>query len=159
LKIPDALLKRIITACYILIISLIIFSGCAKKESIKNQTDDEGVLRQRGMEYWNYKTSKEEGLEKMYPYEDLYSRKKISLVKYIQMHANQSVVYSGYQIEDIAKIDADSASVRMKVKIRIKVAGSKPPLEGEREMTDKWLRMDGEWYHVLRETNSLNQKN
>lgn len=125
------------------IFCLIIFSGCATKEAVKNVPDEE-VLRERIVAYWNHKVKQE--FDKSYEYEDPYFRKKINMVNYIRsFHAGKSG-WAGAKIEDL-KIEGDSAIVDMKVMLRMHASSSRN-VEQDVPIEERWVKADGIWYHV-----------
>ena len=128
----------------ILIFFLIIFPGCAKKEAIKKVSDDD-VLRQRVMVYWNAMINEE--YEKMYEIEYPLFKKETTRSKYIRFMSNPSMKYDSYEIIDIKRVDADVSEVNGKVNVTLKPFGAKP-LTVDRVLSERWVRVEGEWYHV-----------
>ncbi|MBI5640428.1 MAG: hypothetical protein HZA17_08385 [Nitrospirae bacterium] len=146
-------MRGIKTAFYLVILSLIIFSGCAKKEAVKSLQDEE-VLKQRVMSYWNHKISRE--FDKAYSYEDPVFRKKSSLTIYLKQYDNPAMTYTRFEVQDIKLNDAEHAEVKIKTDVRLKVPGAKA-FEHDTELTELWVRVDGEWYHVPKGKKSLTQ--
>lgn len=142
MKIPNNVFNKVIKACYIFIIALIIFSGCAKKEAVKNITDEE-VLRARVAEYWNYVMK--EDFVKSYDYEDLLFQKSVSTMRYIKMHTE------AFKIKDVKingiSLDGNSGVADITVKVEIHAPGVKP-LVTDSARKDRWGKIDGIWYHV-----------
>jgi len=137
----------------IFIFLLIISFGCAKKEAIKSLQDEE-VLKERVTSYWNHKIKRE--FDKVYPYEDPLFRKRISLVAYIQQYGSSAKTYTSFEVQNIKLNDAEHAEVKIKTDVRLKVPGAKA-FEHETELTEQWVRVDGEWYHVPKGKKSLAQ--
>lgn len=136
------------------IFSLIIFSGCATKEAVKN-VSDEDVLRERVMTYWNHKIKKE--LDRSYEYEDPYYKKKYNMVSYIKSIHTGKAEWSVAKIESL-KIDGDSAIVDMKIRMRVVTAPSKN-IEHDVPLRETWVKVDGMWYHTqqkFRERQTVN---
>ncbi len=122
---------------------LTIFSGCVTKEARKDLTEEE-ILRQRIMAYWEFKIR--QAFDKSYDFEDPLFRKKMTLVNYIKGFNTARAGWSGASIEGL-KIEGDSAIVDMKVKVRIFASPSKP-IEQDVALKEKWVKVDGLWYHV-----------
>jgi len=122
---------------------LIIFSGCAKKEAIKSVSDEE-VLRGRVTAYWNHKVKEE--FDRSYEYEDPLYRKKVGLVNYIKSFNTERAGWTNSAVEGL-KIENESAIVDMKLRVRIVVKPSKN-LEQDVLLKEKWVKVDGIWYHV-----------
>ena len=130
---------------YLLVIFfLIIFSGCATKEAVRNISEDE-VLRERVMTYWGHKIRQE--FEKSYSYEDPYYRKRFNMVNYIRGIDTARASWTSSTIEGL-KIEGDSAIIDMKVKLRITVTPSVKNIEQEVPIKETWVKVDGIWYHV-----------
>lgn len=138
-QINEIRLKRLVAAIFL----LTILSGCVTKEAIKDISDEE-ALRQRIMAYWNHKVKQE--FEKSYEYEDPLFRKKMTIVKYIKGFNTARAGWSGASIEGL-KIEGDSAIVDMKVRVKI-VASSSGNIEQDVALKEKWVKVDGLWYHV-----------
>ncbi|MGD1076280.1 MAG: hypothetical protein ABR903_09450 [Thermodesulfovibrionales bacterium] len=128
---------------FLIIIFLIIFSGCATKEAIKGVSDEE-ALRERVMAYWNHKTKEE--FDKSYGYEDPLFRKRVSMVQYIKSFNTERAVWTDAATENL-KMEGESAIVDMKVKVKIFVTPSKN-IEQDVLFKEKWVKVDGMWYHV-----------
>lgn len=126
------------------IFCLIIFSGCATKEAVRNISEEE-VLRERVMTYWGYKISQE--FDKGYFYEDPYYRKRLNMVKYIKSIDTARARWTSANVENL-QINGDSAIIDMKVKVHITVAPSARDIEQEFSLKETWVKVDGIWYHV-----------
>jgi len=122
---------------------LIIFSGCAKKEAVRN-ISEEDVLRERVMVYWDHKIKQE--FDKSYEYEDPLFKKKVNMVNYIKGFNIGKAEWSGAKIEGL-KIENESAIVDMKIKLRI-IAGASGNIEHDTLVKEKWVKVDGVWYHI-----------
>lgn len=122
---------------------LIIFSGCATKEAVKNISEEE-ALRERVMAYWDHKVKQE--FDKSYEYEDPLFKKKISPVNYMKGFNIGKVEWSGTKIGGL-KIENESAIVDMKIKLKI-IAGVSGNVEHDTLVTEKWVKVDGVWYHI-----------
>jgi hypothetical protein len=133
-------------AISLMILSLVISSGCAPKETVKEKTDEE-ALRERVMAYWDYKIKGE--FDKSYEYEDPLFRKKTGLVSYIRSFRPEVVKWKSVRIEKIAKED-DLATINLNVRTKVTLPQIKG-VENNSEIKDKWVRVDGIWYHVSEE--------
>jgi len=126
-----------------MIFLLTIFSGCVTKEAVKNVSDEE-VLRERVIAYWNHKIRQE--FDKTYEFEDPLFRKKINIVNYIKGFNTARAGWTGASVEGL-KIEEDSAIVDMKVRVKITVSSS-GNIEQDVQLQEKWVKVDGLWYHV-----------
>ena len=129
---------------FVIFFFLIISSGCATKETLKG-TADEDLLRQRIAAYWNYRIAAE--LEKCYEYEYPITRKMQNLVSYIQSFNTGALEWQSFDIKKIS-IEEDIARVNLSLKVRVKlprITVSEP----DANVTDLWVRHEGQWYHVL----------
>lgn len=97
------------------------------------------------MAYCGYLVNRE--YDKMYPMEYPLYRKNVSLVQYIQQMANPTVKFGSCKVSNIA-MDNDRAKVDLSVTMDFKVPGAEV-FRYKRGMSDKWVRIDGDWYHVL----------
>ena len=136
--------KRFTLASFIGIFFLIIFLGCAKKEAIKNISNNEETLRDKAMTYCGYMVRKE--FDKMYELEYPLYRKNVSLVKYILKVSNPKVGFQSCEVSDM-RIKGDAAETDLKVKLRLKVPGAKA-FDYDRIITEHWVNIDSVWYHV-----------
>lgn len=135
------MIKGNIPLC-IAILCLIILGGCAKKETVRNLTDEE-VLQERVTEYWNL-TTKEDYI-KSYEYEDPLFRKAVGMNQYIKSHSDM------YKIKEMkinsVTIEDNSGVVYLTTKVELHVPGVKP-LVADTERKDRWGKINGIWYHV-----------
>lgn len=125
------------------IFSLLIFSGCATKEAVKNLTDED-QLKERVMAYWSYKVNQE--FDKSYEYEAPFFRNTTSLVKYIRSFKSGRLEWKGAEVKSL-KIDGSSAIIDLKISIRLDL-GPSSKIEHEVPLKEKWVRVDGTWYNV-----------
>jgi hypothetical protein len=102
---------------------LIILSGCAR----------------------NYRKKLE--LDKCYYYEYPLLRKKISLVQYIKSFNTELIQWKEFDIRDITIFDRNTAEVKLNIIVLVKMPMVKR-FEDETEVTEKWIKVDGTWYHV-----------
>ncbi len=131
---------------------LIIFTGCSIKEASKN-APDEGDLRERVMTYWDYKVKEE--FDKSYEYEDPLYRKTVTRINYIRsFNVATKIRWEGAEIEDM-KIKGDTAEVTLRLKIKV-AASPKRSVEQGTPLKEKWINVDGLWYHVYRTRQSSN---
>lgn len=134
-----------VAASLIAILSLIISSGCAKKEAIKSVSDEE-VLRERVMAYWNYRTT--QTFDKSYEYEDPIYKKKFSIVYYIKRFGNDPVRLKEVKIKGV-RLEDKTAEVDLNRRIEVRAPGAPAPLTLNMDIKDKWGRIEGIWYHVI----------
>ncbi len=127
----------------IIIFLLIIFPGCATKVAVKSTTNEES-LRERVMAYWNYKIKQE--FDKSYEYEYPLFRKQVNMINYIRGFHTGKAGWAGARIEEV-HVQGDTATVDMKIMIKIFVSSSKN-LEHEGFVKEKWVKVDGIWYHI-----------
>lgn len=122
---------------------LIIFPSCGTKDAIKISSEEE-VLEARVMGYWNHKINQE--FDKSYEYEYPLFRKTVSLVNYIRSFNTGRASWTRASVERIA-INGENASVEMKIGVNIVVSSSQK-LEHETILNERWVKVDGIWYHV-----------
>jgi hypothetical protein len=122
---------------------LIISGGCGTKEAVKNISDEE-ALRDRVRAYWDYKVKEE--FDKSYEYEYPLFRNQVNMTNYIRSFHTGKAGWSGARIEEV-HMEGDTATVDMKIMIKILVSSSKN-LEHEALLKEKWVKVDGIWYHI-----------
>ncbi len=136
---------RIVTgksiSIYIIFI-LLMYSGCAEN-AVKKESDEE-TLRKRAEAYWAHKVRRE--FDQSYEYEDPFFRKNVTMVRYIQTIPAGRITWTGAGVERIS-LNGDKAEIDMKVAVSI-VVSSKRNIEQDVRITDKWVKVDGVWYHV-----------
>lgn len=137
-------LKKFTSVFSVAIFCLLISAGCATKEAVKKMSDED-MLRKRVMLYWDYKIKGE--YDKMYAFEDPFTRKKIVLQKYLQLYNNPMIEFRGYEISGIGPIKEAAAEVDVKARMWIKIPGTKA-LEYDTGLTEQWFQEAGEWYHI-----------
>jgi hypothetical protein len=118
--------------------------GCATKNGIK-KVSEEDILRARVTEFWDYRVKLE--LDKCYYYEYPLLRKKISLVEYLKSFNTELVRWKKYSIKSIEIFDKENAEVRLDLKVSVKMPSVKR-FDDSTEVTEKWVKDDGVWYHV-----------
>ena len=132
---------------FIVFFCLIFFSGCSIKDTV-NTRSDEDVLKERIMAYFNYRINKE--FDKTYEYEDPLYRKTVSLTRYIQKQGHRQV--KAARIEKLS-IEGDKAAVvmtlRVKVRLVSQVGMAAQDIEHDTQVTQTWIKSDGQWYHAL----------
>lgn len=145
------MIKGNISLC-IAILCLIILGGCAKKETVRNLTDEE-VLQERVTEYWSHVTK--EDYIKSYEYEDPLFRKTVSMNQYIKSH-NEMYKIKEVKINKVT-IEDNSGDVMLATKVELHVPGVKP-LAADTEKNDRWGKIDGIWYHVNKHSGKQGEK-
>lgn len=133
----------------VLFLFLIISVGCAKKDAIKISTDEE-ALRSRVQEYWGHIIK--EAYDKSYDFEYPLYQKAVSRIDYIRgVSANKKWLKA--DIRKVA-IEGDSATVTVWLDMKVEnlmVPGRAKQQEftvRDNEVEEKWLKIDGIWYHV-----------
>lgn len=132
---------------YSAIFFLIIFTGCATKEAVKSVSDEE-VLRDRVMAYWNHKVKEEYDLS--YDYEDPFYRKRFNRTKYVKsINIDKRVGWKEVRIGDL-KMEGDSATVV--IKLRMRIGAPSAGVEQDVAISERWVKVDGLWYHVQKKS-------
>jgi len=127
----------------ILFFCLIIFAGCSIKDTVKNGSGEE-ALRERVAMYWGHKIKEE--LDKSYVYEDPYYRNKVSMVNYIKEYNTRVVKWLSASTQSV-NIKDDTALVDVKLRVRVRPPQMKAT-EYDSLLQEKWVKVDGIWYHV-----------
>jgi len=132
----------------IAILGLIILMGCAKKDAIK-QMSEEDSLRERVEAYWAHNIK--ETFDKSYEYEYPLYRKNVSMVEYLR-NINNSVQWTKVEISRIA-IENGTADVTIIMDTKIKALPIVTKSKGGADLrglqkTEKWIKVEGSWYHV-----------
>jgi hypothetical protein len=132
----------------VVLLFLILFSGCAVKGTVKNESDEQ-VLKDRIMAYWGYKV--EEKFDKSYEFEYPVYRKNISMIDYIRGF-RPTMKWTKAEVQTISKQD-DAAEVTVKVDTKVNMVIPKMPRPAEfenkgLELHERWVKIDGVWYHV-----------
>ena len=118
---------------------------CAPNNKIIKQ-DAEAVLRGRAQEYWSYKIKGE--WDKSYPYELPEFREKNNIVKYIQQNGRSLTKWEEFDILE-TWTSAEDGFVKVKLKYRYLIPITQKAAF-ERVSEEKWIKKDGQWYHVSR---------
>jgi hypothetical protein len=121
---------------------LLIYSGCAKN-FVKKESDEE-ILKTRATAYWNHKVRGE--FDRSYEFEDPFFRKNVNLNRYIQSIPAGRITWQGAGVERIT-VYGERADIDIKLAIKI-IVSSKKNIEQDVKITDKWVKVDGIWYHV-----------
>ena len=121
-------------------IAFFVLAGCATVEQ-KRGSD----LRERVEKYWSYRIKKE--YDKSYAFEYPVFKKKIPIYRYVKMSYNPQV---DLKEAEIVKIDQqeDEAVVEVRLKMELKAPGVKRPFPYETVINERWINIDGIWYHV-----------
>jgi len=137
------LIKKGNPAFYIAICLLILW-GCVKKETVKNMSSEE-VLRERVTEYWEFMIKGE--IDKSYGYEEPFYRKTVNMTNHIKSINTVSARWKRAEIKTI-KIKDDMAEVYLMLRIEMMFPKENiGKIEQEMPLTDKWISVDGIWYH------------
>ncbi len=126
---------------------LIILTGCSIKETVKNTSDQE-ILTERAAAYWGHMCRQE--FDKAYDFEYPLYKKTVSLVEYIRRF-RPNVTWNNPVIENV-RIEDGTASMEVKVETDIKMTTPKAAKRIEARpvavINEKWIKVDGVWYHV-----------
>jgi hypothetical protein len=128
---------------YIALFCLTIFWGCSIKETVQKGSGEE-ALKERVTMYWGLKTK--EAFDKSYDYEDPYYRAKINMVNYIKSFNTKMVKWLSASPAEIV-IHDDTAMVDVNLRMRVRPPMMKP-YEYDSKIREKWVKVDGIWYHV-----------
>lgn len=139
-----AIKEKVLRPAIITIFFLTILSGCVTKEARKDISDEE-ILKERVMTYWAYRIQKE--LDKTYIFEYPLYRKQVTLAKYIKRFDDPSIKFNRADVISIEKRENGVAEVQLKVNVKVKAPAAKPFIY-DTILTDRWVRINGEWYHV-----------
>ncbi len=135
----------------VIFFSLIILNGCATKEAVKN-VSDEGLLRDKVNAYWNYRVEK--NLTKSYEYE--LPAERLELNNYVRRYSNPMIEYKSFDVKSISMKDG-VADVELALSPVVKAPGARP-FEHTIIITDRWVKMNDEWYHALKSVNKVTHK-
>ncbi len=83
---------------------------------------------------------------KSYEYEAPNYRKQTNMINYLKGINTDVVKYLAATPGDV-KLDGDSARVKVQVRVRVKLPQMKSD-EYSTLLTEKWVKVDGVWYHV-----------
>jgi hypothetical protein len=126
--------------CFILV-SLV---GCATKTPVAPRPDDREVLEKRVREYWEYMINlSPQNVEKAYRCEAPFFRDKVSLPEYI--HRYKTHKYLSIDIKEIA-IEGNEGKVAIAIDYR--VALPHIPKTLTKHEVEKWVKIEGTWYHI-----------
>jgi len=130
----------------VLVLFLLVFVGaCAKQPHLR---DPKEALLERVKAYWDLRL-KGASAEKRLPFERCGLDPKCREAFLQGGGKGGHITYYSYQILDVKFPDPKTALVKIKVRYKV------PPILGisfEREgsFEDKWVLIDGKWYHVIR---------
>lgn len=144
-------MKKKLSVLMVAICYLIISTGCATKEAVKN-ISDEDVLRNRVAAYWSSKVKGD--MDKAYLYEDTFTKKTISVTRYIQANSNPLIRFMDFEVLDIRPMEDGHYEVKVKTRIWAKVPGAKA-FEHDAVMSEQWLREEGSWNHITNADNKF----
>ncbi len=107
---------------------------------------EEEKLRQRIEKYWSLRINGQ--LAEAYKYEYPLFRKKVDLNAYISTRNNPLARYRKAKILALSFPEKDVAQVEMEFEIEILFSHAKKPLVTTIKRKEKWVKVDGKWYHV-----------
>ena len=106
---------------------------------------------QRVRVYWELVVNRD--YARSYQYEYPVFRKKTDMTRYRARRSNPLAVYRQAHVVDGVEIKENGlAEVKMLFEIALKPPGLKTPAVFKIRRPDKWVEIDGEWYHVPKET-------
>jgi hypothetical protein len=127
----------LLTACLVSILS------CATLP-IFNET-----LEKRVNQFWEARVKGD--FDEAYRYERIsQTLKGYSKQEYIKHAFSGGVTLQSFKIKDIKLIDDDTAEVYLEVVFKLNPTGGidiKTPIQADSK--DKWVKIDGQWYHVI----------
>ncbi len=133
---------------FFIILCLINLGGCAKKDAIK-QISDEDALRERVQAYWAHNIKEE--YDKSYEFEYPLFKKNVSMVEYLRNITNNV----RWERVEILKIEMGDGNADVTVMMDVNVKGLPIRVKGRdgiefkgNARTEKWIKTDGLWYHV-----------
>jgi hypothetical protein len=136
---------------------LIIFSGCYTKENVKNISDEE-ILKERGSVYWEYLCKGE--FDKAYELEYPVYRKTVSLTNYIRRFSPnikwKNAVIGKVEIKD--EVALMTVVVDTEMRMTVPKTPAKIDIEPQLQMEEKWIKMEGAWYHVPNQFREADKK-
>ena len=108
--------------------------------------------------YWGYICRQQ--FDKAYEFEYPVYRKKYTLMDYIRRF-RPDVKWKSAAIENI-EIKNDTAMMKVKVDTEVKMAVSRLPkrieIKEQVVLNEKWIKVDGVWYHVPQSFNGADKE-
>ena len=114
-------------------------------------SNDKETLKEAASKYWNSRLTGD--VVACYQLEEPGFRKKVPLSQYAKAG---NIIYKDVKIDKI-NIQRDVGTVKVKISYIIPALGSRMVFPDT--VVDKWKKVEGEWYHVMRQGNPLMNKN
>jgi len=131
-----------------------VIAGCATSGTAPRSVSDEDHLKTRVKAYWTAKIDGDE--EACYRMEDPVFRKTWSLTEYIRAEG-RIAKWMKAEVVDM-NLTGSSAVVTMDTVVRIRVPQARAEGMIPRKMTERWAKVDGEWYRVTDTGKGLNSR-
>ncbi len=122
----------------IFVIALILLAAACKSEK--------EILQQKIEHYWQLRIAK--NFTESYKYEYPVFKKKVDFNTYVSSRSNPFASYKQATIKEIKLIKPDLAEVDMVFKIELRFPPARKPIEVKIKRKEKWVKVDGKWYHV-----------
>jgi len=119
--------------------------SCSPVVRGKKETSEE-ALRRRVSEYWGYRVSGE--LDKCYGYEYPLLRKQKTLIQYLKKYKTRTLKWLDFGIKGVRIEEDAKADVMLDLKVAVRLPGI-PPHQRDSAIVDRWVKIDGIWYHVF----------
>jgi hypothetical protein len=116
---------------------------CAPKPIIKEE--EEAVLRRRVQEYWSFKIKGE--WDKCYAYESPEYRGRVNLHGYFNQNGRFIAKWVGFNILELWT-SGNEGHVKMNIEYRYLIPGMEKKGSFQRTVEEKWVKQDGNWYHI-----------
>ncbi|GEM_PF-2013923 len=114
-------------------------------------SDDKKELKDAASKYWNFRLTGD--VVACYQLEEPVFQRKVPLSQYARAG---NIIYKDVKVDNIS-IQKDIGTVEVKISYIIPALGSKAIFH--QIVIDKWKKIDGHWYHVMRQGNPLMNKN
>ena len=114
-------------------------------------SNDIEALKSAASKYWNSRLTGD--VLACYQLEEPGFRKKVPLSQYAKAG---NIIYKDVKVDEV-EIQKDVGTVKVKISYIIPALGSRVVFPDT--VVDKWKKVEGEWYHVIRQGNPLNNKN
>jgi hypothetical protein len=143
-----AQLSLIIT-CRHLVVALLIPVAFISFSACRQSPHEQGnVLENRVKGFWEERVAGKE--MKAYEYEAYAKRGSMSAEQYLRAR-NPALKYKSYTIKGIEE-NGDEATVKVDVAYHLMVP-ARGQLDSATEITEQWVRLDGQWYRKEAEKN------
>jgi hypothetical protein len=138
-------MKPLLRYCLLFFV-LISLMGCASKTQVVpvRGPDDREVLGKRVREYWDMMIElTPQSVEKVYRYESPSFREKVSFPEYIHRFKTRK-----YLTAEIKGIEIEGNKAQVSVFLTYRVALPNIPKSLPKSEDEKWVKVEGTWYHT-----------